>query len=464
MKILKVLIIDDEAIYRLEISEFLTKKGFEVFEAAMPSLAFDILKKESIDIVILDINLPEQSGLEVLKIIKKTYSDIEVIMITGFGDMSTVIESMRFGACDFFTKPFSLIDIQTSIQRTQRCLQLTRKLKKTELNFALVSRELQQKIGNEIIGKSKAIRDVIDLMSKVAESDKTNVLITGESGTGKELVARGIHYLSSRKNRYFFDVNCSTVPENLFESEFFGHKKGSFTGAFETKLGWFEIADKGTLFLDEIGDLQLNLQTKLLRVLEQKKIRKVGSNKDIFINVKVIAATNQNLKKLVINRDFREDLYYRLSTFVINIPPLRERKEDIPLLLNYFVDHFSKIMKKNIKTIEKEVVEKLTEYYLPGNVRELKNMVEKALILCSDGKLVIRHFPSLEPMQKPLGTHSTETNYNLEEVEKKLIIEALFKSNFNKSKAMKLLKITRQSLNRRLLKYDINVRELKKQE
>ncbi|MCD4820248.1 MAG: sigma-54 dependent transcriptional regulator [Candidatus Cloacimonetes bacterium] len=383
----KILIIDDEKIYRDEISEFLKSKDYVVYEADKPSIGLDLLKKEEIDIVILDINLPGMDGLEVLQIIKKKYSEIEVIMITGFGNRRTIINAMRYGASDFFPKPFKLINIQTSIKRTKRFVEMKKQLHRTQQNFDLLSKELQEKTGSQIIGVSSAIKSIINLMSKIAKSDKTNVLITGESGTGKELVARGIHYLSRRKNKYFYDVNCSAVPENLFESEFFGHKKGAFTGATENKTGWFQIADKGTLFLDEIGDLQLNLQTKFLRVLEQNKIRRVGSNTDLEIDVRVITATNRNLQKLIREKKFREDLFYRFSSFIIHIPPLRERKEDIPILLEYFADMFAKEMKRPIPEIERKVVHKITNYKFPGNVRELKNMIEQAIILCEGNTL-----------------------------------------------------------------------------
>ena len=462
MEKLHVLIIDDEEIYREEICEFLEKKGFLSTPAHLPSVAFQILKQEQVDIVILDIDLPEMNGMDVLKKIKHDYPSIEVIMITGYGDMSTVIKSMRYGASDFFTKPFSLMDIQNAIQRTQRFVSLNHQLKQAEMRYALLTKKLQKKIGNEIIGKSVAIQKVIDMMTKVASSDQTNVLITGESGTGKELVARGIHYLSSRKDKFFYDVNCSAIPDNLFESEFFGHNKGSFTGASQTKTGWFEVADKGTLFLDEIGDLQIHLQTKLLRVLEEKKIRRVGSKRDIFIDVRIIAATNQNLKELVDKQKFREDLFYRLNTFVIDIPPLRERSEDIPLLVDYFIDHYSKLMKKTIDHVSPEIIQALLKYELPGNVRELKNMVEKALILCNDNTLNLCHFPSLLSCNSAQKRAEISKNYDLQEMERELIIESLVKTDFNKSKAIKLLNITRQSLNRRIEKYEIDIGSLKK--
>lgn len=455
---LKVLIIDDEKIYRDEIGEFLSSKDYQVYAAEKPEVGLEILQKEDIDIVILDYNLPGMNGIEVLKQIKESYPEIEVIMITGYGKMKTVIDAMRQGASDFFPKPFKLVNIQASIERTKRYLETKKQLHRTQENFALLSQELQEKNGSTIIGESDAIKNVIKLMSRIAASDKTNVLITGESGTGKELVARGIHYLSQRKHKYFYDVNCSAVPENLFESEFFGHKKGSFTGATENKTGWFQIADKGTLFLDEIGDLQLNLQTKFLRVLEQNKIRQVGSNIDIEIDVRIIAATNRDLQKLIDEKQFREDLFYRFSAFIIHIPPLRERKEDIPLLTRFFADKFARMLKKPTPKIEKRLELKLQDYKFRGNVRELKNMVEQAMILCDGNVLKSEHFPILQSYSdsnKIDVSQNYDLTENVEKLEKELIQKALRISDYDKNKAIELLNISRQSFGRRLEKYKI---------
>jgi transcriptional regulator with PAS, ATPase and Fis domain len=333
-------------------------------------------------------------------------------------------------------------------------------LQRTQQNFELLSEELQEKTGSTIIGESAAIKSIINLMSKIAASDKTNVLITGESGTGKELVARGIHYLSKRKHKYFYDVNCSAVPENLFESEFFGHKKGAFTGATENKIGWFQVADKGTLFLDEIGDLQLNLQTKFLRVLEQNKIRRVGSNTDVEIDVRIIAATNRDLQKLIKEDKFREDLFYRFSTFLIHLPPLRERKEDIPLLTNFFADKFARLLKRPTPKIDPKLLLKLQNHKFKGNIRELKNMVEQAIILCDGNILKLEHFPILNTFSENGGvdvTANLDLNLNLDKLEKSIIEKALETADYDKQKAIELLNITRQSLGRRLEKYGIEI-------
>ncbi len=449
MNELNLLIVDDEKAYRENIEEFFSNSKMKTFSAELPSLAFDILKKNKIDIVILDLRLPEMNGLDVLKEIKKLYLEIEVIIITGHGDMDSVIKAMRLGAIDFFTKPFRLIEVQNAIERTKKFIYLQKKLNEVEMNYSLVSKELKEKFGNNIIGNSKEIKNVLNLMAKVAKAGNTSVLITGESGTGKELVARGIHSLSVRKDHYFYAVNCSAVPENLFESSFFGHKKGAFTGANEDKKGWFEIASSGTLFLDEIGDMPAAQQSKFLRVLEEKKIRKVGSHIEIPVDVRIIAATNKDAKKLVANNILRSDLYHRLSSFEIHIPPLRERIEDIPLLVDHFIELLSVNLKKNIKGINKNALEKLMTYNFPGNIRELKNMIEKAVILCDENKLSVGYFGfagdeySLE----------IKDSYNLQSIEKNIIEKALQKTRFNKTKAAELLNITRQALDRRIEKY-----------
>jgi len=454
---LTILIVDDEKRVRDEIAEFLTNNNFATLKVGLPSDAFDVLKKQNIDIVILDIKLPEMDGLQVLKKIKEEYPELEVIMISGHSDMNNVIQAMRSGASDFFTKPFRLMDVHSSIERTKRFIQLQNKLKEIEHNYSLVTNELQDKVGHQLITQSPKMQTVIEMMTKVAKAENTSVLITGESGTGKELVARGIHLLSTRKKNYFYDVNCSAVPEHLFESEFFGHVKGAFTGANSDKAGWFEVANKGTLFLDEIGDMPLHLQSKFLRVLEERKIRRVGSHTEIFVDVRIIAATNQNLEKLIEETRFRADLYHRLNSFSIHIPPLRERKEDISLLLEYFAKDFSKKMKKPILEIDSGVFTELQNYNFPGNVRELKNLVERAIILCEGNKLQIKHFPIINSQNQNFEIQTeNQIVFDLEKVEKNLILKALERTNNNKTKTAELLNITWQSLDRRMKKYGLS--------
>lgn len=460
MESLRILILDDEKIFRDEIREFLENDSFTVFSAGLPSEAFEILDKNEVDILILDLRLPEMDGFTILEKVKKKFPHIEVIMITGHGDMDAVIKAMRLGAMEFFPKPFRLLDIKAAIKRTRRFIDLTHQLKEINQSYQLVSKDLRDNVGYEIIGKSKPIQQVLELMSKVAQVEHTSVLITGESGTGKELVARGIHYLSSRKNSYFHAVNCSAIPDTLFESEFFGHKKGAFTGANEDKAGWFEIANGGTLFLDEIVDMQPAMQSKLLRVLEDSRTRRLGANSDQKVDVRIIAATNQNIQDLIDSNKFRNDLYFRLNSFEINIPPLRERPEDIPLLIKYYVDLLSQRMNKRISRVEDEVINAAMEYNFPGNIRELRNMVERAIILAETDKLSINEFtfPGLTRAAKDLEKSvPSEYIYDLEELERTTILKALNRCDNKKTEAAQLLNITRQSLDRRLDKHNIKL-------
>jgi len=457
MEKIKILVVDDEVRVRDEIGEFLSDNDYRVYKASLPSEAFQTLSVQPIDIMILDIKLPEMNGIHVLKKVKETYPELEVIMISGHGDMQSVIEAMRYGATDFFPKPFRLLDVKNAIERTTRFIKLNSQLKEVESKFSLVSSELYEKIGHQLVGTSSAMNTIISLMSKVAQYDTTTVLITGESGTGKELVARGIHQMSKRAKSYFHSVNCSAVPETLFESEFFGHKKGAFTGAVENKMGWFEIAKKGTLFLDEISDMPLVQQAKLLRVLEERKVSRVGSHNEIDVDVRVIAASNQDIDKMSLERKFRLDLYHRLSSFTIHIPPLRERKDDIAPLLNHFVKDFSVRLGKPIKDIDDNVAREMENYSFPGNIRELRNMIERAVIICENNKLKLRDFQISKSAQNQFHESQSSGNelFDLELNEKRLIVKALKKANQNKSKAAEFLNISWQSLDRRMKKFGL---------
>jgi len=452
---LNVLIVDDEEHIRHELGEFLNDNGYQVWYAGMPSAAFDILAITPIDLVFLDIRLPEMDGLEALTRIKSGWPETEVIMISGHGEMQTVIQAMRRGASDYFSKPFTHVEVMSAIERSRRFLEINSRLKEIESSFQLVTQSLQNQMGQGMIAQSKPMKIVSEMIRKVALSDSTSVLITGESGTGKELVARAIHYLSPRKQHYFYAVNSSAITETLFESEFFGHTKGSFTGASDNKTGWFEVANKGTLFLDEIGDLPLGLQTKFLRVLEERKINRVGAHKEIDIDVRIVAATNQDLEKLTEEKKFRLDLYHRLNSFVITLPPLRERRDDIPLLLNYFADEIAKKLNKKIEYIEDDVVQALTSYHFPGNIRELRNMVERAVILSEKGKLRMNDF-QLEKIGRKASAPEADTEIlNLERLERNAIIRAIHRAKYNKSAAARLLNISFQSLDRRIKKHNI---------
>ncbi|MFA8450395.1 MAG: sigma-54-dependent transcriptional regulator [Bacteroidales bacterium] len=491
---LKILILDDEERVRDEIEEYLEEKNFEIFKAGRYPDAIKIIHQKQIDIAVLDIKLPnKKNGLDALAEIKEISPTTEVIMISGHGDMNSVIEAMRKGAIDYFQKPVKGSEIYKSIEKTKRFLKLNKELLEAKNSIDTLSQRLFSNMGHKFIGKSKKINLVREMMNKVAQFD-TNVLITGESGTGKELVAHGIHYLSQRHKKPFHSVNCSAIPESLFESEFFGHKKGAFTGANEDKPGWFEIANNGTLFLDEIGDMPLAQQAKLLRILEYKKVSKVGSREILDVDVRVIAASNQELEKMSHDKKFRLDLYYRLSTFIIDIPPLRERYEDIPVLLDEFIRIYSEKIGKKIKGYSPEVVPHLSRHQFPGNIRELRNMTERAIIICEGPILQKEHFilnnnlnqtqnqyipvntqeentkkflqekyydnnsivsPPIEMPTQPEEEHSIkkQESWDLEQIEKEIVLKAMEKANNNKSKAAKLLKISWQALDRRLKKY-----------
>ncbi len=456
---IKILILDDEKVFREEIREFLENDDFTVLVAERPSEAFNILLHDSIDILILDIRLPEMDGFAVLERVKELYPQIEVIMITGHGDMDAVIQAMRMGAVEFFPKPFRLLDMKAAIKRTRRFIELNQRYKEVNRSYEAIAKDLRDNVGYEIVGNSKKIRQVMELMHKVAQSDQTSVLIIGESGTGKELVARGIHYLSLRKKNFFYAVNCSAIPESLFESEFFGHRKGAFTGANEDKAGWFEIANGGTLFLDEIVDMQPTMQSKLLRVLEDRKVRRIGATTDLSVDVRIIAATNQDIQSLLDDNKFRNDLYYRLNSFEIVIPPLREHPEDIPALLEYYTDLLSRKMNKKITAIDESVVRILQDYHFPGNIRELRNMVERAIILSDGNRLTAREFAitGVSPDAEMAAAKEYEQIFDLEELEKLTIIRAMEQTGYKKTEAAQLLNITRQSLDRRIEKHGLKL-------
>lgn len=456
---IKILILDDDQAIREELGEFLMEKKFETFTACLPSEAMEILKENEIDIAIIDVKLPEKDGITTLKEIRELFPDLEVIMISGHGDMEMVISAMRAGANDFFLKPFRSIDVENAIERTKRFLSISKELKEVKSNYELITKELKSKFRWEFIAESKAMKDVLNMVARVAKADKTTVLITGESGTGKEMIASTIHYLSQRKNFYFNAVNCSAIPDTLFESEFFGHKKGSFTDAVENKMGLFEVTNKGTLFLDEIGDLKYELQGKFLRVLEEGKISKIGSSKVVDIDVRIIAATNRDLRKMCEEDKFRLDLLHRLNSFVINLPPLRERRDEIPALLDYYLGQFANQSNKRITGIDKNTTQILTDYSYPGNIRELRNMMERAVILCDDEKLKIKHFQfnyGNTGFVNNTNSNNIPANLSLAENERELIISALKQTKNNKSQASLLLGIDRKRLLRKINFYSIN--------
>jgi DNA-binding NtrC family response regulator len=456
---MRVLVVDDEKGYRDEIQEYLVDSGFTVYTAGSPSEAIGIIEKDRMDIAIIDLRLPEMSGIDLMKRIREIDEQIGVIMISGHGDMDSVLTAMREGAIDFFPKPFDLIDIRCAIERTRKYIELNSRYSAIQNTCDNLIEALNKDGGIPLIGVSRSMKNVVKLIEKVSPNPNTDVLITGESGTGKEIVARAIHNLDSRGKKAFFDVNCTAIPEALFESEFFGHTRNAFTGAMTDKKGWFEIANGGTLFLDEIGDLPLTMQAKLLRVLEERKIRRVGSSTDIPLNIRIIASTNRDLETMIEQQQFRNDLFYRLNRFPIYIEPLRDRKKDIPVLLEFYNRHYSSSMKKPLKPFSKKAMESLLGYSYPGNVRELKNMVEKAIILSDkqSKELNLNVFPELQMICKanvPIPEDDLDLSC-LEQIEKEMIKCAMQKAGNNKTNAAKALNITRTSLNRRIEKHGL---------
>jgi DNA-binding NtrC family response regulator len=455
MNKLNVLIIDDEKRFTEELTEFLQESGFHAFEANTGTEGYSILKKQTIDLLVLDVRLPGVNGLDILKDVKVKYPNMEVIIVSAHGDMDTVIKAMRLGAIDYLRKPFRHIDIRIAIERTQKFLLLQREIKILEEKNSLISKNLEQRIERHFIGVSPQIKEILEMALTTAKYPDTNVLITGESGTGKENIARIIHFASKRKDNIFCAVNSSAITESLLESEFFGHKKGSFTGAITDKKGFFEISNQGTLFLDEIADMPMNLQAKMLRAIEEKSITRVGETHPVATDFRIISATNHDLDKLEEEKRFRLDLIHRLNTLHIHIPPLRERTEDIEPLLLFYVDDLSRKLNKPSPMIDKDVIPALREYHFPGNVRELKNMTERAIILSKGNSLGVRDFPvkvklkSQQPAEPP--------KLNLDENEAMLIRTALQNNNNNQIAAANALGIQRMALARKIQKYNINI-------
>lgn len=455
---LKILIIDDDLITTQKIANFLSEKKYTPFPVINPKEVLKIVKKEYIDICILDVVLPGISGIELLKAIKTSHPDVEVILISGYGTVDTVIEGLRYGAVDFIKKPFSLVDVEFAISRTKRYLDLQKRLEESENKNSLINLTLERSINRQVIGKSPQMKKVLQLAILAGKDNDINVLITGENGTGKEIIAHIIHHSSVRSNYNFATVNSAAIPESLLESEFFGHRKGAFTDAKSDKKGYFEMANKGTLFLDEIADMPLILQGKLLRAIENKEIKPIGGSKTIKVDVRIISASNKDIGSLIKENRFRRDLYHRINTFQINIPPLRERPEDIEPLLKHFIEFFASRKNRPVPEIDQNVIKRLKKYSFPGNVRELQNMVERALLVSNDSKLNLSDFPLI--VEQNASVSIINDCFNIEKNEKMLILNALKKFNYNQTRAAQVLGISRLSLIRRLEKFKININKI----
>lgn len=452
-----ILVVDDEIGYRRVLNNAFTERGFYVKTVGSGEDALEVLKNQEFSIIILDMKLPGGiDGLELLQKVKEQYN-ISVLIMTAYGGIETAVEAMKRGAFNYITKPFSLDEIILNVDR------MIAQHNIIEENKYLHS-ELEKAFGMKtIIGNSREIQKVLDMVSRVALSTAT-VLITGESGTGKDLVARAIHFTGNRKNKKFVVINCATLSENLLESELFGHKKGAFTGAIQGKKGLFEEADGGTLFMDEIGDIPISVQAKILRVLQEGEFIPLGDTLVRHVDVRIIAATNQHLIKKVQEKTFREDLYYRLNVINIKMPPLRDRKEDIPLLTKYFIDKYNERENKHIKGISPEVEDAFYQYHWPGNIRELENAIERAITLTTEAIIplhVISPFVKKEGGNDMFWNELLSLPYkdarkkSLDTFNIKYVKNVLNKNNGNVSNAAKEIEIERQYLQRILKKYNI---------
>nr|WP_246561010.1 sigma-54 dependent transcriptional regulator [Geobacter grbiciae] len=447
------MVVDDEHLIRWSLEQNLKKQGYEVVSAGNGEDALRLARDEQPDLVLLDIQLPGISGLDVLEKIKEHDEEIIVIMVTAHGALETAVHAMRLGAFDYINKPFNLDEMAIVIRKALETSDLRREVQR-------LRGEQAKKFGTpDIIGASRHMKNVLDMMEKVAKSDASTVLVQGESGTGKELVAKWIHYKSARAERPFVAINCAAVPATLLESELFGHEKGAFTDAKAMKKGLFELADGGTVFLDEIGDMELGMQAKLLRFLEERTFRRIGGTKSFSVDVRIISATNRDLIKAIEEKSFRNDLYYRLQVIPIYLPPLRERREDILTLTNYFIEQFNVEFNKHVTGISKMAEKLLLDYTWPGNIRELKNVIERAIILGNDETLLLEHLP-LEIVAKASSQSAGLTTFKLppegidiEEVEKELIRQALEISDWNQSKAARKLNLGIDAFRYRMKKF-----------
>jgi len=439
-----ILIIDDESSQRQILSGYLKGKGYDVIEAESGKEGIKLAKENSVDIVLTDFKMPDVTGLDVLREIKKFNPETGVVLVTAFGTIEDAVKAMKEGAYDYLTKPIELDELDFLVKRMLERRQLISENK-------LLKEQLSDKYKlSGILASSKKMEEVLSVAARVAES-KASVLIRGESGTGKELVAKAIHFASPRKDKPFIAVNCAALNENLLESEMFGHEKGAFTGADKQRIGRFELADGGTLFLDEVGDLPLSTQVKLLRVLQEQTFERVGSSKTISVDVRVIAATNRDLASLMKEGKFRDDLYFRLNVVTLEIPSLRERKEDIKPLVEYYIKKFS----GEGKEFSKEAYDALMKYDFPGNVRELENIIQRAVVLSRGGIIAVDDvFSDITTLKSELESEDNlDLNEQVERLEKKLVMKALNETKGNQSQAAKLLGISERNLRYRLNKW-----------
>jgi DNA-binding NtrC family response regulator len=447
----RILIIEDEKLIRWSLRQRFAEEGYLVDDAENATEGLDKLSRATYDLVMLDYKLPDMSGLDVLRRIRDDDQDIVVLIMTAYSSVENAVEAMRLGAYDYVSKPFKMDALMLTVNKALETTRLKREVRD-------LRSQMQKKFGfDRILGRCPIMLKLFELMRDVAASGASTIFLRGESGTGKDLVAKSIHYNSDRASRPFMNITCTAITESLLESELFGHERGAFTDAKALKKGLLELADGGTVFLDEVGDMPPSLQAKLLRFLEEKTFRRVGGVSDIEVDVRVIAATNRDVNKLLEEGKFREDLYYRLNIIPIDLPPLRDRGDDIILLAEYYVDTFARDFKRDVRSLAPAAIEKLMSYTWPGNVRELRNIIERAVLLCKQ--------PAIGPDDLVLGRGGPEHQsysidlppggISLQTVEEQLVRQALAQTGDNQTKAAKLLHLSRDQLRYRMERYGL---------
>jgi DNA-binding NtrC family response regulator len=467
-----ILVVDDEPLVRDLLADFFGSHGFEIVGVGDGQAGIDLLKQREFDLFFVDLSMPGMGGIDVLREVKVLDIHIPSIVITGFGSIPSAVEAVRLGAYDYITKPFNLDELMITVARAFDYIKLQKE-------NTVLKKQIKEKYNfKKLIGNSRRMQDLYRFIEKISDTDST-ILITGESGTGKELVAKTIHINSSRGSEPFVPLSCGAIPRDLIESELFGHEKGAFTGAINSRVGRFELANGGTIFLDEIGELPFPLQVKLLRVVQEREFERVGGTRTIKVDVRILAATNRDLEKAVAEHTFREDLFYRLNVIPVHIPPLRERDDDVLLLVNHFIGEFCRRKRKPLVKVSREASDLLCDYHWPGNVREVENAVERMIILNESGEIGVEDLPQrivarrdngvkLHPVPAvapPADVHAhvpwtesgVDLNGILEEMEKKLIVQALRQSGGVKNKAATLLGLNRTTFLEKVKKMGVSV-------
>jgi DNA-binding NtrC family response regulator len=451
---MNILIVDDEKLIRWSLKERMTREGHAVREAEDGKSAAAALEAETPDLILLDMKLPDTDGLTILRSVVERTPELPVIILTAYSTVDTAVEAMRLGAYDYISKPFEMDELAITVKRALEASALRREVRQH-------LHEQKSRFGaHNLVGKSRAMQEIGALIRKVSQSQASTVLIRGESGTGKDVIARAIHFESSRADKPFMNITATAIQDTLLESELFGHEKGAFTDAKVQKKGLLELANGGTVFLDEIGDMSPTLQAKVLRALEERAFRRVGGSQDIHVDVRIIAATNRPLEKLIEEKRFREDLYYRLNIITVDVPPLRDRREDIPLLVDHFLKRFASEFRKSIHDISSEALRKLDSYNWPGNVRELRNVIERAVLLGSgpvlgaDDIIMGRAVPVAAEAGKKLFSLPAK-GFKFDELEKDIVTQALERTAWNQTRAGELLGMTRDQIHYRMEKFGL---------